>query len=94
MEIEYQALLHNNTWTLTPEPTNRHIIRCKWVLKLKSKVDNSINHYKARLVSKGFHQTQGLDYFDTFSPVVKAATVHIVLTIALSFGWIIRQMDV
>ena len=71
MEIEYQVLIHNNTWTLTLAPTNRHIIRCKWVFKLKSKPNNSINHYKARFVSKGFHQTQGLDYFDTLSPVVQ-----------------------
>ena len=67
MAIEYQALIHNNTGKLTPAPTNRPIIRCKWVFKLKRKLDDSIDRYKAQLVAKGFHQTQGLDYFDTFS---------------------------
>ena len=94
MAIEYQAHIHNNTGKLTPAPTNRHIIRCKWVFKLKRKLDDSIDRYKAQLVAEGFHQTQGLDYFDTFRPMVKVATIRIVLTVALSFRWTIRQLDV
>ncbi|RVX01289.1 Retrovirus-related Pol polyprotein from transposon RE1 [Vitis vinifera] len=94
MAIEYQAHIHNNTGKLTPAPTNRPIIRCKWVFKLKRKLDDSIDRYKAQLVAEGFHQTQGLDYFDTFRPMVKVATIRIVLTVALSFRWTIRQLDV
>ena len=94
MTTEYQALLCNNTWTLAPAPSHGHIIGCKWVFKLKYKPDGSIDRYKARLVARGFHQTHGLDYFDTFSLIVKASTVRIVLAITFSFGWTIRQLDV
>jgi hypothetical protein len=72
----------------------RHIVGCKWVFKLKQKPDGSIDRYKARLVAKGFTQRHGIDYTDTFSPVVKPTTVHLILSIAMSRGWFLRQMDV
>ena len=75
-------------------PAGANVVGWKWVFKLKYKSDGSIERYKARLVAKGYNQTQGLDYFDTFSPVVKPAIIRIVLTIALSFGWKVRQLDV
>ena len=61
--------------------------------KLKYK-HGSIDRYKACLVTQGFTQTPRLDYFDTFSPVVKAPTIRIVLTIALLYDWSLRQLDV
>ena len=64
------------------------------MFKLKHKLDSCIDRYKAWLIAKGFHQTQGLDYFNTFSPIVKASTIHIFLTIALFFQWTIHQLDV
>ena len=84
MQEELTALYKNNTWDLIDLPLGSNIIGCKWVYKLKYKPDGSIERYKARLVAKGFNQTHGLDYFETFSLVVKPATILIVLTIALS----------
>ena len=87
MQNEYDALLKNKTWHLVPSQKGLNIIGCKWVYKIKRKADGSLDRYKARLVAKGFKQRHGLDYEDTFSPVVKAATIRTVLSTAISRGW-------
>ena len=71
-----------------------NIVGCKWVFRIKRKVDGTIDRYKARLVAKGFHQQPGVDFGETYSPVVKPTAIRIVLSIAISFGWTIRQLDV
>jgi len=94
MNSEFQALQRNKTWHLVPPKSGKNLIDCKWVYKVKRKADGSIDRYKARLVAKGFKQRYGIDYVDTFSPVVKAATIRLILSIAVSNGWSLRQLDV
>jgi len=94
MNQEFNALLQNGTWTLVPRHPNMNLIGCKWVYKIKRKSYGTIDRYKARLVAKGFHQQPGLDYGDTFSPVVKPTTIQIVLSLAVSSNWCIKQLDV
>lgn len=94
MDIEFFALLNNKTWHLVPPSHGKNIIDCKWVYKIKRKSDGSLDRYKARLVAKGFKQQYVIDYEDTFCPVVKAATIRIILSIAVSRGWCLRQLDV
>jgi len=87
MDAEFLALQRNKTWHLVPPKEGRNIIDCKWVYRIKRKADGSIHRHKARLVAKGFKQRYGIDYEDTFSPVVKATTIRLVLSIAVSNGW-------
>jgi hypothetical protein len=84
MDSEFSALVRNNTWHLVPPVSGRNIIDCKWVYKIKRKADGSLDQYKARLVAKGFKQCYGIDYDDTFSHVVKFATIRLVLSLAVS----------
>jgi hypothetical protein len=94
MSEEYQALMENKTWHLVPPSSNKNLIDCKWVYRIKRKTDGTIDRYKARLVAKGFKQRYGIDYEDTFSPVVKIATVRTILALSVSRGWSLRQLDV
>jgi hypothetical protein len=91
---EYNALLRNKTWHLIEETKEKNVIDCKWVFKIKRKSDGTIDRYKARLVAKGFKHHFGIDYEDTFSLIVKIATARLVLSIVVSRGWCLRQLDV
>jgi hypothetical protein len=65
MNVEFDALLHNQTWTLVPSSLAKNVIGCKWVFRLKRKVDGFIDQYKARFIAKVFHQQEGIDYGET-----------------------------
>ncbi|CAM8926953.1 unnamed protein product [Rhodiola kirilowii] len=87
MQAEIDALQLNDTWEVTDLPQGKHVIGCKWVYKIKRHSDGSIERYKARLVAKGFTQEEGLDYHETFAPVVKMTTIRTVLTLASAKNW-------
>ncbi|KAL0561727.1 hypothetical protein IC582_002168 [Cucumis melo] len=93
MDEEYSALLKANTWSLVPPSPSQNVVGSKWVFRLKRHTDGSILRYKARMVAKGFHQHPGVDFFETFSPVIKASTIRVVLSIAVPNGWPLRQLD-
>ncbi|XP_019164275.1 PREDICTED: uncharacterized protein LOC109160431 [Ipomoea nil] len=94
MESEIEALVQNNTWTLTDLPKGKSQIGCRWVYKVKHKADGSIERYKVRLVVKGYTQQLGVDYIETFSPVARMTTIKTFLALAISRGWDIQQLDI
>jgi hypothetical protein len=94
MQEEYTALMKNKTWHLVPRNSTKNLIECKWVYRIKRHANGTIDKYKAHLVAKGFKQRYGIDYEDTFSHMVKAATIRLVLVVAVSRGWSLRQLDV
>jgi len=94
MTKEFDALIQQGTWELVHKPQATNLIGCKWVYRIKLKPNGDIDRYKARIVAKGFHQRPGLDYTQTFSPVVKPTTIRLVLSIALQHNWPLRQLDV
>ncbi|KAK9058098.1 hypothetical protein SSX86_022938 [Deinandra increscens subsp. villosa] len=94
MEEEMSALRCNGTWTLVPRPNNVNIVGSKWIFRTKYLPDGTVDKHKARLVAQGFTQIPGLDFTHTFSPVVKAATIRIVLSLAVINNCPLHQLDV
>jgi len=84
---EFDALIRNGTWTLVPLPLHQNIVDCKWLFRIKRNYDGSISRYKACLGAKGFTDCPGVEFKETFAPVVQPQTIKLVLTIALGKGW-------
>jgi hypothetical protein len=91
---EYAALLANHTWDLVSCPPGTNVVIGKWLFRHRLTSDGSLDRYKARWVLRSFTQRLRVDYDKTFSPVVKFATIRVVLSLALSWDWAIHQLDV
>lgn len=83
MKEEYNTLIRNGTWSLVPSSYAKNLVGCKWIKKLKFNSSGTTERFKARLVAKGFSQEGGIDYHDTFIPVVKPTTIRIILTLVV-----------
>jgi hypothetical protein len=91
---EGDSLKENKTWTLVEKPRGKRILSTMWVLKIKYKSDGSIERYKARLVVRGCHQKEGIDFTEIFAPVVRLESLRVLLAIACIEDLECEQMDI
>src|ERR1700735_3360852 len=89
-----ESLTKMKTWELVPRTGNMSIVKSKWIFKIKYDRNGTVEQYKARLVAKGFTQKHGIDYQETFSPVVRFETIRYLFAIAANQNWNVQQMDV
>ena len=94
MESEINSLINNGTWELVPLPSGANLVKSRWVYLIKYDTDGNVSRYKSRFVARGFSQVHGVDYFDTYAPVVGMTTVRLLLATACNNGWPIFQLDV
>lgn len=94
MKDEINSLDKNNVWVLVDRPTGVNIVTNRWVLRIKRKPNGTIDRYRARLVARGFTQVQGLDYNETYAPVVNMTAVRLLFAYAATEGLFIKQFDV
>jgi hypothetical protein len=93
MDHKISSLEQAETWTTVPCPTGKNVVGCKWVFRLKRKVDGSIDKYKAHLVVRGFTQIYSIDYYNTYSPVAWLTSFCSILAIAAHNNWEVKAFD-
>ena len=91
---EMQPLDDNGTWDMVPLSIGKKAIGCLWVFSVKFNLDGSVARLKACLVAKGYAQTYGVDYSDTFSDVANFTFVRLFISLASSYDWDLHQHDI
>lgn len=94
MMNEYQSLMNNQTWCLMDLPTGKKAIGCRWVFNVKKDKKGNVERFKARLVAKGCSQKYGVNYTETYSPVVRHSTIRMIFAIAASLKLHVHHLDV
>ena len=84
----------NNSWSIVSLPLGKTSIVCKWVLKNKYNVDDSLSYHIARSVAKGYRQKEGIDFLEIFPHVAKLAMIKMLLVLAASPNWILTQLGI
>ena len=92
MKAEMDSQIENHSWTLVPKTTGMHVLPCQWVFAIKQNPDGS-NKYKARLVVGGHRQKEGIDFKETFAPVLKYTSLRILLALATFHDFEVHQID-
>jgi hypothetical protein len=94
MTEEYQSIIKNDVWEIVPRPKSKDVVSSKWLFKIKHAADGSIEKYKARFVSCGFSQKEGIDYEETFAHVARYTSIITIIDLASKMKWKLHQMDV
>nr|GEU39172.1 ribonuclease H-like domain-containing protein [Tanacetum cinerariifolium] len=93
MSDDYNVFIKNNTWILVPRPAHANVVRCMWLFRHKLLTYSTLSLYRVSLVANGITQLSVIDVDETFSPVVKPATIWTVLSLATSRHWPVHQLD-
>lgn len=94
MQEELDSLISTGTWELGPLPPGHHALSSKWIFKTKPEINATQFRLKARLVARGFEQQAGIDFHETFAPVVKWSTLRSVIALSVALGWDLQHMDI
>lgn len=94
MITEYKSLLDNNVWNLVDRPVNHNVVKCKWVYKIKKNASGDFKRFKARLVACGYSQKFGIDFNETFAPVVRHSTIRLLFAIGNQLDMDMEHLDV
>jgi len=89
-----EALASRGTWEFVSALKDAVVVGCCWVFTLKYRPDGYVDKYKVRLVTKGYTQTYGIDYFETFSPVIRMNSIRIMFSIVVNLSRLLFQLDV
>ena len=93
-DSKYQSFIGNQTWELVKPPKDRKAVGCKWVFKIKYDENGQVERFKSRLVAKGNSQKYGIDFDETFSPVVRFSSSRTLLASAVQNQMLIHQIGV
>jgi hypothetical protein len=93
MKSEIKGIISQRAWETTPRSTAAKVIKSTWVFKLKRLPDGTPSKFKTRFCVLGDLQTEGVDYFEIYAPVVQWSTVCMVLNMVLREGWATRQVE-
>ena len=93
IDIELQNLQSAGTWDVVERPSNVNVVDSKWVFHLKKNAEGRVVKWKAHLVARGFTQVQDVDYFETFAPVARLASIRFILTVAAQNNWEINMFN-
>ena len=94
MQTEMMSLKENDVWDLVKLPADKKVVGSKWVYKVKTGADGSVQRYKARLVAQGFTQKYGTDFDETFCPVVRQESLRLLMALSVQHGLTLHQFDV
>ena len=94
MVEDYESIVKNSAWEVVPRPVRILVVGSRWIYKVKQLENTSVEKYKARFVSQGFSQVEGIDYEETFAPITRYSSFRSILAFSAQMGWQIHQLDV
>ena len=87
MVEEYNSIIQNSVWDVVPRPQGKSMVSSKWLYKVKQTIDGIFEKHKARFVTRGFSQVEGINYNETFAPIARYSSIRSMLALPAQMGW-------